>query len=133
MGWFGWITLVLMAGLYVLAGLNHFREPEFYLKMMPPYLPAHAALVFLSGVAEVGLAAALLVPPLRPWAAWGLIALLIAVFPANLHVAIYNIALLGAEGAGWINWARLPLQLVLIAWAWCYTKMPASAPIPAHS
>lgn len=117
------IGLWVMGGSYILAGLNHFRDPGFYLPMMPPYLPAHAELVALSGVAEVALGAAVLVPALQHWAAWGIIALLIAVFPANLHVALHDIPIGGAaQGAGWLNWARLPLQAVLIGWAWLYTR-----------
>ena len=116
------ISLCLMALFYVLAGINHFRDPGFYLKMMPPYLPWHAQLVLLSGVAEVGLGLALLVPPLRIYAAWGIVALLIAVFPANLHIALYDVPLRGDVGLGWINWARLPLQIPLIFWAWWHTR-----------
>ncbi len=90
--------------------------------MMPPWLPAHRELVLLSGVAEVVLGVAVLVPRLRRIAAWGLIALLIAIFPANLHIALHNVPLFGApHGAGVWNWVRLPFQAVLIAWAWWYT------------
>ena len=86
-GW--WV----MGAFYVFAGWNHFRTPDFYMQIMPPYLPAHRALVELSGVAEfalglVALVLALRVPRIRRWTAWGIIALLIAVFPANLHVAL---------------------------------------------
>ena len=112
-----------MAAFYVLAGLNHFRDPGFYLPMMPPFLPWHRELVWASGVAELGLGLALLVPGLRRWAAWGVIALLVAIFPANLHVALENVPIGGrAEGLGVWNWVRLPFQLVLIAWAWLYTR-----------
>src|SRR6218665_915369 len=79
-------SLYLMAVLYILAGLNHFRAPKFYLKMMPPYLPAHGALVFWSGVAEVALGLLLFFPATRVMAAWGVIALLVAVFPANFYM-----------------------------------------------
>lgn len=115
-----------MAAFYVLAGLNHFRDPGFYLPMMPPYLPWHRELVWVSGVAEVGLGLALLVPALRRAAAWGVIALLVAVFPANLHVALADVPLGGrAEGLGVWNWVRLPFQALLIAWAWAYTRRDA--------
>jgi uncharacterized membrane protein len=113
-----------MAAFYALAGVNHFLDPGLYLRMMPPYLPAHSALVALSGAAEVALGAALLARPLRRVAAWGVIALLIAVFPANLHIALHDVALFGEQGLGWLNWARLPLQGVLIAWAWWHTRVP---------
>jgi uncharacterized membrane protein len=64
-----------------------------------------------------------LFPPTRKLAAWGTIALLVAVFPANVHIALNDIPLFGAtQGAGALNWVRLPLQAVLIAWAWWYTR-----------
>jgi uncharacterized membrane protein len=117
------ILLVVMAIFYVAAGLNHFANPDVYSPMMPPYLPWHRPLVLLSGAAEIGLGVAVLVPALRRAAAWGLIALLIAIFPANLHIALNNVPLFGnAEGFGVWNWVRLPLQAVLIAWAWWYTR-----------
>src|SRR5512140_3206478 len=90
--------------------------------MMPPYLPAHDFLIWLSGVAELVLGVLVVDVKVRRWAAWGLIALLVAIFPANLHIAMHNVPVFGAaEGAGLFNWIRLPFQLVLIAWAWWYT------------
>lgn len=107
-----------MAVLYTAAGINHFINPRLYVKIIPPYLPAPVMLNYAAGAAEVILGIALFFPALRPWAAWGIIALLIAVFPANLYM--YQ------QGLGSIpSWAlllRLPLQLVLIAWAWWYTS-----------
>jgi uncharacterized membrane protein len=115
--------LWVMGGFYVFAGLNHFRDPGFYLPMMPPYLPAHRELVLISGAAEVALGVAVLVPALRRRAAWGLVALLVAVFPANLHVALHDVPIGGrAQGLGVWNWVRLPFQAVLIAWAAWYTR-----------
>jgi uncharacterized membrane protein len=116
------VLLWLMGAFYVFAGVNHFLSPDFYLPMMPPYLPLHLELVYLSGVAEIVLGIAVLVPSLRSAAAWGIILLLIAVFPANLHIALYNVPLGGAvEGLGVWNWVRPPFQAVFIAWAWWYT------------
>ncbi|MBX7220998.1 MAG: DoxX family protein [Blastocatellia bacterium] len=114
------ISLGVMALFYTAAGINHFVNPQFYLKIMPPYLPWHAELVFLSGVAEVVLGLALLIPSLRRWAAWGVIALLIAIYPAN----IYHLT---SGGAGtnvpmWGLWLRLPFQFVFIWWAYWHTK-----------
>lgn len=115
--------LWIMGVFYIVAGLMHVARPDYYLPMMPPYLPWHAALVFLSGVAEIGLGIAVLLPAVRRLAAWGIILLLLAVFPANIHIALHNIPVFGAtEGAGMWNWARLPLQGVLILWAWWYTR-----------
>jgi uncharacterized membrane protein len=117
------VLLWVMAAFYVLAGVNHFVQPGVYLPMMPPYLPWHLALVYLSGIAEVGLGIAVLMPDWRKSAAWGLILMLIAIFPANLHIAMNNVPLFGnTEGFGVWNWVRLPVQAVLIAWAWWYTR-----------
>ncbi|MBI3784296.1 MAG: DoxX family protein [Deltaproteobacteria bacterium] len=117
------ILLYLMAAFYVFAGYMHFAKPDFYMPMIPPYLAWHVQLVFLSGVAEVICGIGLLVPSMRRLAAWGTIALLIAVFPANLHIALNNVPLgKSPEGLGIWNWVRLPFQLVLIAWAWWYTR-----------
>ena len=114
--------LGVMGAFYIVAGLMHFVAPAAYLPLMPPWLPAHRALILLSGVAEVVLGALVLVPATRRLAAWGLILLLIAIFPANLHVALHDVPLFGAtEGLGVWNWVRLPFQLVLILWAWWYT------------
>ena len=130
MRWVKLGSLILMSLFYIFAGYRHFVAPEFYLRMMPPYIPFHEAMVFLSGVAEVALGVALLVPQLRTYAAWGVIALLIAVFPANLYMAMANVPFGEAPTPGWLLWARLPFQLPLIAWAWWHTRSaaePASA------
>ncbi len=120
--------LWLMAFLYVLAGVMHFVRPEVYLPMMPDWLPAHRELVLLSGAAEILLGLLLLPAATRRPAAWGIILLLIAVFPANLHVALHDVPLFGAEkGAGIGNWVRLPFQLLLAWWAWAYARPEADS------
>ena len=117
------ILLYVMAVFYMFAGVMHFVRPEFYRPMMPPYLPWHDFLILLSGLAEFVLGAAVLVPSIRPLAAWGIILLLIAIFPANLHIALHNVPVFNnTEGAGIWNWVRLPFQGVLILWAWWYTS-----------
>ena len=117
------ILLWVMAVFYVFAGVMHFVRPEFYMPIMPPYLPWHLELIYLSGIAEIVLGIAVLIPAWRSLAAWGIILLLIVIFPANVHVALYNVPLGGApEGAGIWNWVRLPFQGVLILWAWWYTR-----------
>ena len=105
--------------LFVAAGANHFLDPDFYVPMMPPYLPWHRELVYLSGVCEIVLGALVLVPRYSRYAAWGLIALLLAVFPANLHMALHpdEFPEFGVVGL----WLRLPVQGVLIAWAYWFT------------
>ena len=114
------VSRFVMAAFYVLAGVNHFLHPAVYLKIMPPYLPWHRPLVELSGACEIGLGLLLLAPRWTRWASWGLIALLIAVFPANVHMAIHPELYPGIPVAA--LWARLPLQAVLIAWAYWHTR-----------
>ncbi len=107
---------------FVLAGVNHFAMPAVYLKIMPPYLPWHLELVYLSGECEVALGILLLVPKAARLAAWGLIALLIAVFPANVY--LYQHQEIFPKVPPFLHLARLPLQGVLIFWAYLYTKAP---------
>ena len=111
----------LLAVAFVVAGLNHFRRPDFYLAMIPPGLPSPAALNFISGAAEILGGIGVLVPATRRLAGWGLIALLVAVFPANVHMALAGLRPPGVEIATWVLWARLPLQAVFIAWVWWTT------------
>jgi uncharacterized membrane protein len=119
-------SLVLIAAFYVAAGSAHFLNPEFYVEIMPPYVPWHRAVVFFSGLAEIALGVLLLPRATRRAAAWGVIALLVAVFPANLHMAINQVhpahapAWMGTPGAAAL-WLRLPLQGVLVLWAWWHT------------
>lgn len=110
----------LFALFFILGGLNHFRSPAIYLRMMPPYLPLHRELVFLSGIAEVVLGILLLIPRTSVMAAWGLIALLVAIFPANLQMALHPEAFPGLSPVA--LWLRLPLQGLLIAWAYWLTR-----------
>lgn len=97
----------------------HFVKPDFYLKIMPPYLPWHRELVFLSGVFEAALGLLLLVPRYSRLAAWGVIALLIAVFPANLYLFQHQDLL---PASPLVHLLRLPLQAVLILWAYWHTR-----------
>lgn len=109
---------ILTGIIFMLAGLNHFRQPQIYRAIMPPCLPNHDALVALSGVAEISLGALVLVPRFARHAGWGLQALLVAVFPANLHMA-RNPQRYRPIPA-WLLWLRLPLQALLIRWVgWC--------------
>ena len=117
------LGLGLCAGLYVTAGVLHFIIPRFYLRMMPPQIPAHRFCVYASGVAEVVLGGALLIEQARPWAAWGIIALLIAVFPANVYM--FQQPEKFTDVPRWALAARLPAQAALIYWAWLY-----AAPLP---
>jgi uncharacterized membrane protein len=115
-----------MGVLYIAAGAGHFLVTRAYLRIMPDYLPAHRELIVLSGVAEIAGGLGLFLPPTRLAAAWGIILLLIAVFPANLWMAQHPD--LFPDVPLWISWMRLPLQIPLIWWAWQYTK-PDAAPL----
>ena len=84
------LTRFLLGGFFVVAGINHFVDTAFYVGMMPPYLPLPLELVYISGAAESGLGGLLLIRRWAAWAGWGLIALLVAVFPANLHMAMHS-------------------------------------------
>ena len=105
-----------LAIFFILADLNHFLHTDFYVRIMPPYLPWHQFLVYFSGALEIVLAVGLLIPRLTSLSAWGLIALLIAVFPANIHMALHPD--LFPEFNPTMLWLRLPLQFVLIAWVY---------------
>jgi uncharacterized membrane protein len=110
------IALFLAAAFYITAGILHFKKTAFYLKIVPPYIPWHLAVVQISGVCEILGGLGLLIPLTRRAAAWGLVALLIAVFPANIYM-VTDPAAAGAAGIPPVLlWGRLPLQLVFIAW-----------------
>lgn len=111
------ISLWIMALLYIAAGVNHFVNPVFYKKIIPPFLPNPGLINQISGGAEIALGILLLFPSITSWAAWGVIALLIAVYPANIYHFM----------KGWrkkkmvaILAVRLPLQGLLIWWAYCF-------------
>jgi uncharacterized membrane protein len=109
-----WLLTIVM----VAAGANHFINPAPYVAMMPGALPAPLALVYISGVAEILGGLGLILPATRRLAAWGLIALFVAVFPANLNMALNDLPLGTTPVPTWALWARLPLQIVFIAWAY---------------
>lgn len=111
--------LYVMAVLYIMAGINHFWHPETYLKIIPYFLPLKEELNYLTGVLEILLGGLLFFSFARRQAAWGLIVLLILIFPANVQMA-FNYALQGHPFL-WLAWLRLPLQLGLIWWAYIYT------------
>ena len=113
------ISKFVLAIFLIGAGISHFVNPAFFLKIMPPYLPLHKELVLVSGIFEVLLGVLLLVPPYSRWAAWGIVALLIAVFPANLYVFQHQ-ELIPASPL--VHLLRLPLQGVFIVWAYWYTR-----------
>jgi uncharacterized membrane protein len=110
----------LMALFYILAGTNHFINPDFYIRIMPSFIPWHVEIVWITGVLEVVLGIMVLIPAWVRVASWGLILLLITIFPANINMA-FNENLHFGISPIWL-YLRLPLQFVLIAWAYGYTK-----------
>ncbi len=115
------LSLGLIAAIFVGAGVMHFLKPRPFEAIVPPQLPAPRALVLISGAAEVLGGLGVLIPRLRRAAGAGLVALLVAVFPANVYMAV------APEEAGqgvppWALWLRLPLQFALIAWVWWATR-----------
>lgn len=109
------LTRLFFALAFIGAGIAHFVRPRFFEAIMPPYLPAHRALVLISGAAEVAGGVGLLIPRLRRAASWGLVTLLVAVFPANVHMWQANVLINGKAVPRWILLARLPLQFVMMA------------------
>lgn len=114
------LALLVLSAFFVLGGANHFLNPDFYVAMMPPYLPAHPALVSVSGVFEMLGGIGVLVPTVRARAGWGLVLLLVAVFPANLHMALNPELFPGLSG--FALYARLPFQALFVAWAYWATR-----------
>lgn len=112
-------ALWLMAFLYAAAGVNHFINPGFYVNIMPDYLPAHLALVYLSGVAEIALALGLCIERARRASAWLIIAMLVVFLTVHVHMLVHADRY---DVPGWALWLRFPLQAALIYWAWRYTR-----------
>ena len=111
--------LYVMAFIYFVAGINHFRNPRLYIKIIPPSFPNPKLLNIISGLAEILLGIGLCIPIISNYAAWGVIALLIAVFPANIYMFTSQKASMGLPK--WVLLLRIPLQLLLIFWAYQYT------------
>ena len=123
----GWVVGLVILGLfYVVAGINHFRSPLSYVAIMPSYIPWPLVMIYISGVAEILGGIGVLVPDgfvfprTRAFAAWGLVALLIAVLPVHINMCLHPEQFPGVPL--WAIWLRLPLQLPLILWAWYYTR-----------
>ncbi len=112
-------------------GIDHFVNPTPFERIVPDWLPAPHALVIVSGFFEVLGGVGVLVPKTRRLAAWGLVALYVAVFPANINMAIHHLQLT-PDGTlpVWAMWARLPFQFLFIAWAYAFTREPAPTSRP---
>ena len=115
------ISLYVMAVLYIIAGSYHFINTRFYSRMMPPWVPWHMPIVYVSGAFEIILGVLLIPVMTRTYAAWGIIILLILIFPANIQMTLNFYR--KKNPYLWISVLRLPLQPVLIWWAWQYTGL----------
>jgi uncharacterized membrane protein len=103
----------LLGLFFVAAGVAHFADPAPFLAIVPPFLPWHLPLVYISGFFEICGGLGLFPKATRRFAAWGLVALLVAVFPANIYMALGQVYLEGMPRQPWLLWARLPLQFLL--------------------
>jgi uncharacterized membrane protein len=116
----------VMGLFYIAAGIYHFAAPRTYLALMPPYIPWPLAMVYISGAAEILGGIGVLVPDgfvfqhTRVAAAWGIVALLIAVSPVHINMCLHPEQFTSIPL--WVIWLRLPLQVPLILWSWNYTR-----------
>jgi uncharacterized membrane protein len=114
------VSKIILAAFFIASGFGHFFNPDTYLQMMPPYLPWHLFLIYLSGAFEILFGTLLILPKWTKLGAWGIILLLIAFLPIHVYMA------LNAEDFAFTPsvflWLRLPLQAVLIAWAYWHTR-----------
>jgi uncharacterized membrane protein len=118
-----WVLSAFMVGI----GAMHFLAPANFVKIVPAWLPAPVALVLVSGFFEIAGGVGIQVPRVRRAAGWGLVALYVAVFPANINMAVYDIQPEGLTIPPALLWLRLPFQLGFIAWAlWCTKSTEAS-------
>jgi uncharacterized membrane protein len=111
------ISLIVMAAFYGFAGLMHFKRPKFFLKITPKWVPAPEKMNLIVGAVEITLAIGLLIPQTRYWAAWGIIALLVAVFPANVNHFQKS---LEKKRQVIPTLIRLPVQILMIYWAYTF-------------
>jgi len=109
-----------MSLFYMIAGASHFTSPNWFLQIVPPYLPCKLELVYISGFFEILFGSLLLVKSTRYYAAWGLILLLIAVYPANIFLAQTNGAAMNTTA--FLAWSRLPFQFVFIGLAYWHSR-----------
>lgn len=120
------IALYATGVFFIIAGARHFIYPEFYMLMMPNYLPVPLMLIYISGFFEIAGGIGLMIPKTRAFSAWGLMVLLLAVLPANVYLYTHNIQLPDTYAPSWIGMLRIPLQFLLIAWMYMFAKNPKS-------
>ena len=114
------LSIIIMTLFYIMAGTNHFINPDWYVRIVPPILPFKTAIVYISGILEIILGTLLIFPKRRFIASWGLILLLVAVYPANIYVALTNGEVMDTTPL--IAWGRLPFQFVFIGLAYWHSK-----------
>lgn len=118
------IALYATGIFFVGAGVRHFVMPDFYMLMMPNYLPVPLTLIYISGFFQILGGIGLIIPKTRAFSAWGLMALLLAVLPANVYLWTHNIQLPDSYTPSWFLMLRIPLQFLLIAWMYLFAKNP---------
>lgn len=120
------VSIAIISSFFLIGGIGHFVVPEFFISIVPPYLPYPEALVYISGVFEILGALGLFLPRTRQWAGYGLIALAICVFPANVHMAM-NPELFPEHSAFVLQFVRPPIQLLLIWLCWVASRPSSKA------
>ena len=115
------ISITIISSFFLIGGIGHFVQPQFFINIVPPYLPYPEALVYISGVFEILGAIGLWLPKTRQWAGYGLITLAICVFPANIHMAMRP-ELFPEHPAFALQFIRPPIQLVLIWLCWMASR-----------
>jgi uncharacterized membrane protein len=117
-------SIYLVGFSYIAVGLTHFFKTDFFVAIMPPYIPLHLELVYASGFVEIVLGSLLMIPKCQKYAAWGIITLLIAVYPANIYLAFNEVPQKELNVSPFmVSWVRLPLQFVFIVIAYWHTKV----------
>ncbi|HIA80074.1 MAG TPA: DoxX family protein [Candidatus Marinimicrobia bacterium] len=114
------ISIIIMSLFYIGAGISHFINPDWFVRIVPPILPFKIAIVYISGISEIILGSLLIFPRTRFIAGWGLILLLLAVYPANIYVALTNGKAM--DTTPMMAWGRLPFQFVFIGLAYWHSK-----------
>ncbi len=125
-----WFGLLVYTGVsFITIGILHFVFYDNFMGIMPPYIPFHSFCVIASGIAEILLGIMVFIPRTRRLAGFGIWALLVVVFPANIYMAMNGVHFPGLEGPEWALWARLPMQFVMAFQVWwvCIRPEPAAS------
>jgi|SRR5215217_5923620 len=117
------ISLFLLIIIYLAAGINHFRVPDFYVALIPDYIPYPQLMNIMAGICEIIFGLGLMFKATRKWAAWGIVLMLIAFLPVHISMATSQPVRVGSTVVSpLLAWVRLALQPVLVLWAWWHTK-----------